>query len=116
MTIEGLMTRTVRIHRRVEGSYDDPDGPSETFVAGPEVRAYVQQEISLSREARESLDGRDTATSYWLIIMPVGTVVEAYDRIETEYGMIEVFGRPAAPIAPRLGEHHVEARGRMVEG
>ena len=58
----------------------------------------------------------DQATSDGWVFLPPGTTIDRNDSIAIAGVTVEVVGRPRTPTRPALGEHHVEARGRLVEG
>lgn len=60
-------------------------------------------------------DGREAQVGTWVLYLPVDTDVVGGDRVVWESYTFEVDGPPNRAWTPR-GEHHVEARLRLIEG
>jgi hypothetical protein len=104
-----LLTDQATILTRTTGS-DDPYGQRTTsWVEQPPVAARFQQQTSV-----ETVDGRDTVVTGWMVVLAAGTPLGPGDRVRDQHGtVLAVDGTPARPTTPR-GEHHVEARLREV--
>jgi head-tail adaptor len=111
MTIDRLLHDTVVLLHPGAGS-DDYGNPVPTWALGAAsqtVSAVVQQ---IGRA--EQTSDRDTPASDWLLVVPAGTAISAYDRVRWQGATFEVIGKPAPWSTPR-GPHHLEARIRLVE-
>lgn len=119
MSFAGVLTDNVTIvHRDVTGE-DDTGDPVETWTEDTEtVNAWVEGRalgIRGSIGGGERLGGRDTITEDFLVIVPLGTDVDPYDRIVHDGRTFEVVGLPAVAPTPS-GPHHLELNCRWVEG
>ncbi len=96
-----------------------------TFTAGVDPRGDGDQGVWADVDSwlgrfqqttgSETVDGRDTTVSDWLLILPRQAVVGPHDRIRDGQGQLfDVIGLPAAPTRPGTGVHHLEVRLRAV--
>lgn len=111
MSLAGLMTYTVTILRRSTTAQDEYGDPVGTFTSAGDSPAWIEQ-----TQTREVLLGRDRVTADWLVVLPVGTVLEPYDRIVHDGMTFEVIGAPWLAASPVTGSRHREALLRFVEG
>jgi len=110
--IDRLLRRPLNVLHREPGGTDDYGNP----VPGPwvptPVRGYLEQQATT-----EVVVGQDSFQADWLCVLPAGTAVAAWDRIEClDLGAtFEVVGLPARPHRARNDtESHVEASCRQV--
>jgi hypothetical protein len=111
VSLARLLTDSATVVRFTPGD-DDPrgDGDVGTWTDVGAYSARFQQQTST-----ETLDGRDTSTADWLVILPAAADVQPRDRIRDQHGQtFEVDGVPARPTRPGTGVHHIEARLRYV--
>lgn len=110
MSFEALLVYPLQVARRTvtgEGDYGEDE---VDFVAGATIQGWAE-----ARASSEELEDRDTAVGDWLVLLPIGTTVEAYDRIIYAGQTLEVIGPPRE--APSLeGPHHLELDARWIEG
>lgn len=67
-------------------------------------------------DGSEVIDGRDALVSGWLLYLPAGTTIDGRDRVTIAGTTYELDGPPVHANVPGAGEHHLEARLRLVEG
>ncbi len=118
MSFAGVLTDSVLIvHRDVTGEDDTGDAVETWTEDTTPTDAWVEQRGLGLRGGLETeqLGGRDTVSVDWLVIVPLGTDVEAYDRVIHDARTFEVVGLPATAPTPR-GPHHLELNCRWVEG
>lgn len=111
MTFLSLLTETVTILRATAPTVDSTNDPIRVWTPIGTTNAYVEE-----TKSTEEVAGRDQVVANWLFILPAQTDVLPYDRLEWNVQLFEVDGLPARPIVPGVGEHHVEARAKWVEG
>ena len=111
MSLAGLMTYTVTLQRYLAVGEDEYGDPVATFTSIGSSSAWIEQ-----TESREELVGRDRVLADWLLILPVGTTLRAYDRVIHDGMTFEVVGTPGLVGAPDPSKRHLEARLRLVEG
>jgi head-tail adaptor len=112
VSLARLLARTVTIKRA--GSTTDRYGASvknwntatTTATTGWLSQASSVEVNDLGREGQESL---------WTLVLPVDTDILGGDRVTIEGTTYEVDGPPNRAWTPR-GEHHVEARLKLVQG
>lgn len=117
MSLASLMTDEVTVVTRSVTGEDSTGDPVEEWTESATVAAWVEQRGLGIRSSLsvEELGGRDTVTADWLVIVPVGTEVEPYDRLIHGERTFEVVGLPADAPTP-AGTHHLELSCRWVEG
>jgi hypothetical protein len=111
VTLAKLLTDAATVIEFTAG--DDPrgDGDVGTWGDGETYPARFQQLATA-----EALDGRDTSSADWLLVLPADAVVTSRNRIRDQHGQtFEVVGVPARPTRPGSGVHHLEARLRFVD-
>lgn len=110
MSLMSLLTETLWILPYTQGAEDEYGDPTADYNDAVMVRGRLEQ----SRATEETLD-RDTPISDWILYVPAGTAVDAFDRVQDVDGRVfEVVGTPAPQRSPR-GPHHIEVRLRNVE-
>lgn len=63
----------------------------------------------------EALDGRDTSTASWLLILPAGATIGPRSRVRDQHDQVfTVDGFPGRPTRPGTGVHHLEVSLRAV--
>jgi len=111
-TIDRVLRRPLVVHQPVRGVRDSHGRQAvASWNATPTV-GYLEQ-----RQTAEVVIGQDTYSADWLCVLPAGTALDAWDRIEDPAtGQVwEVIGLPARPQrAITAVEHHVEAKLRVV--
>lgn len=106
-----LLTRTATVVPVNAGpALDEYGNLVEVAGAGVNYPAWLEQTAG-----DERTEDRDTQLADWLLVLPVGAVIDGNDRVQVEGKTFEVVGPPARVHTPR-GEHHVEARLRSVDG
>jgi SPP1 family predicted phage head-tail adaptor len=106
-----MMTYEVRVLKRVAGAEDRYGVETVSWTTGSTINAWVQQDP----RGREYLQGRETIMADWLILLPVDTDVDAYDRISYDGMTLEVISKPPPAPTPR-GDNHLELHARLLEG
>lgn len=106
-----LLSEEVTWLKYVPGAADAHGVPVEAWVDQQvPLQAYVEQTASV-----EVLQGRDTVTADWLVVVLPRTKVSAYDRLICRGKTVEVVGDPALFHTPE-GDHHIELRARGIVG
>jgi hypothetical protein len=105
------MTYTVEVWHRSASAQDEYGEPTNAFTSGGRSPAWIEQ-----TETREMLVGRNRVSADWMLVLPVGTPLEPYDRIVHDGKTFEVVGAPWLAASPVTGERHREALLRFIEG
>lgn len=111
-TIDRLLKRPLVVHQPVRGVRDSHGRQAVASWNTHAVLGYLEQ-----RQTAEVVIGQDTYSADWLCVLPAGTALDPWDRVEDAgTGVVyEVVGLPARPHrAPTDEEHHVEAKLRVV--
>jgi len=111
-TIDRVLKRPLVVHQPVRGVRDSHGRQAVASWNATAVLGYLEQ-----RQTAEVVIGQDTYSADWLCVLPAGTALAPWDRIEDPAaGLVwEVVGLPARPHrAPTDEEHHVEAKLRVV--
>lgn len=104
-----LLDRTAMITRAAQlGTKDRGGNPTWEDSAPVEVRCRIEQS-----DAEEITVGRTTEISTHVGFFPVGTALDASDRIAVDGVTYQLVGPPAS-VHAYAGEHHIEATLRVV--
>jgi hypothetical protein len=112
VSLTRLLVRDVTIRRagtstdRYGASVKDWGAATTTVTTGWLAQASALEVNDLGREGQES---------FWTLTLPEGTDILGGDRVTVDSTTYEVDGPPNHAWTPR-GEHHVEARLKLVEG
>lgn len=112
MSFAGLLVHDITIRRagattdRYSATIKNWDDSTDTDVNG-----WITQSSGLE----DHTDGREAQVGSWVLFLPTGTDILGGDRVVWESYTFEVDGPPQRAWTPR-GEHHIEARLRIVEG
>ena len=102
MSYASLLIDSVTIGKRTTGAANIYGDLGVTFPPSAAVAARVQQ-----TKDEEVLGGRDTTLTWYLVFLPAGVDVDAYDRINWEGGTYEVDAAPKH-VDDGTGAHHIE--------
>lgn len=111
MSLVSLMVRDITI--LVPGTRTDAYGDTQldwTTPVGTLTQGWLAQQTST-----EVVDGRNTTVSELVLTLPAGTAINARDRVRVDGVVYEIIDEPLAAWTPR-GEHHIEAKLRLVTG
>lgn len=111
MSLTGLLSEKVTWLKFTPGAPDAHGVPVEGWIVQDEIPAYVEQTASV-----EVLQGRDTVTADWLVVVAPPSKIAATDRLVVRRKTLEVVGDPALFTMPTTGPHHIELRCRGVTG
>lgn len=112
MSLTSLLVHDVTIRRA--GTTTDRYGASVkdwVTATDSDVKGWVARQSEL--EVNDL--GREGQTSQWVVFLPSETDIVGGDRLIWGSTTFEVDGPPNHAWTPR-GEHHVEARLKLVEG
>ena len=109
MTLTSLLTETYEILKQTGAGTDRYNNPEYTFTSVLSVRGRIAQRTSVERQ-----DDRDVVATTYVLILPSGVNVDAYDRIRDAAGQTyEVVGAPLVATTPH-GPHHLELSLRHI--
>lgn len=109
MTLASLLSETYQILKQTPAGTDRYNNPEYTFTTASTVRGRIAQ-----RGSEEQQDKRDTVITSYVLILPTGVNVNAYDRVRDAAGQTyEVVGAPLVATTPR-GPHHLELTLRHI--
>jgi len=112
VAIADLLKQTGTVQRRGKVGTDRYNNDVVGTISDYETSAYLEQTA-----AQEVLVDRETYTSDWLLVLPTGSPLDAWDRFVYGDLTFEVVGPPHRVWNPRTAsEHHVEARLQQVTG
>lgn len=111
MSISQLLTETVTWLKFTPGAPDAHGVPVEGWTVQDEIPAYVEPTASV-----EVLQGRDTVTADWLIVIVPGPKIKAADRFICRKKTLEVVGDPELFVMPGSGPHHIRITARGITG
>lgn len=112
MTLRNLLVHDITIRRagttedRYGATIKDWDNPTDTDVDGWIAQSSALEVTDLGREGQRS---------DWTLFLPDGTDIIGGDRVLWSGTTYEVDGPPNRAWTPR-GEHHIEARLKLIEG
>lgn len=112
MSLTSLLVHDVTIRRA--GTSTDRYGATVKdwgTATDTEVKGWVAR----SSELEVNDQGREGQSSQWVLFLPAETDIVGGDRVIWRSTTYEVDGPPNPAWTPR-GEHHVEARLKLVEG
>lgn len=107
-----LLQRPLVVRQPVRGIRDSHGHMAVVSWSSTDVVGYLEQ-----RSTEEVVVGQDTYQADWLVVLPAGTALDPWDRVEDAAAglALEVVGLPARPRrAITDEEHHVEAKARVV--
>jgi len=111
-TIGRLLQRPLVVLQPVRGVRDSHGRQAVVSWSSTPVVGYLEQ-----RQTDEVVIGQDSYSADWLVVLPAGTALDPWDRVEDPAVplTLEVVGLPARPRrATDDTEHHVEAKARAV--
>lgn len=112
MSLHGLLVHDITVRRA--GTATDRYGAAVKSWVSPtdtSVKGWITQTIGTEDRA----DGREAQIGSWVLFLPADTDILGGDRVVWGTTTFEVDGPPLRAWAPR-GEHHIEARLRVVAG
>lgn len=112
MSLAKLLNQPLALHKNSTAVKDVYGNTVASDLGSPvTVYGYLEQ-----AESVETLADRDVVVSGWVLYLPEGTDVNAYDRIGFNGQIFEVDGSPWQVYNPRVGSvSHVQAKLKVVE-
>lgn len=115
MSLASLMSETVTWLKYTPGAPDSHGVPVDGWTDNGVLPAYVQPSGSaFSSASQETLGGRDTVVSDFLVVIAAGPRLGAADRLSYRGLTLEIVGDPLSFHKPG-SDHHVEITARSVK-
>lgn len=112
MSLNNLMRQPVVIHKFAAAVDEYGNTVPNATSASVAAVGYLEQKDSV-----ETLEGRDTVVSAFQAWFPVGTPLNAFDRLSFGAQSFEVDGEPWQVYNPRTGvQSHIIAKLKVVVG